>query len=227
MCAAKVTPLPTQDDGQTDSLPGNVKVMRQDWLNVAMDLLVSDGVEQVKVLTIGERLEVSRSSFYWYFKSRQDLLDALLEHWEQTNTAALIGQSKAPAETITEAVCNVFRCFVDPSLFNNALDFAVREWARRSGKVRTVLDRSDSARIGALEEMFRRFGYPQKESLARARTLYYMQIGYNTADLKEDMSERLKLLPDYLVAFTGKKGRPKEIRAFEVFAKSVEERTVQ
>ena len=215
------------DDNQIDSLPGNVKVMRRDWLNVAMDLLVSDGVEQVKVLTIGERLGVSRSSFYWYFKSRQDLLDALLEHWEETNTAALIHQSKAPAETITEAVCNVFRCFVDPSLFNNALDFAVREWARRSGKVRTVLDRSDSARIGALEEMFRRFGYPQKESLARARTLYYMQIGYNTADLKEDMSERLKLLPDYLVAFTGKKGRPKEIRAFEAFAQSVEERTAQ
>ncbi len=224
MSSAKVTPLPTQGVNQSESLPGNVKVMRQDWLNVAMDLLVSDGVEQVKVLTIGDRLGVSRSSFYWYFKSRQDLLDALLEQWEQTNTAALIGQSKAPAETITEAVCNVFRCSVDATLFNNALDFAVREWARRSGKVRTVLDRSDSARIGALEAMFRRFGYPQRESLARARTLYYMQLGYNSADLKEDMSERLKLLPDYLVAFTGKKGRPKEIRDFKAFAKSVEER---
>jgi len=66
-----------------------------------MDVLISDGVEKVKVLTLAERLDVSRSSFYWYFKSRQELLDSLLELWEATNTAAIVRQTKAPAKTIT------------------------------------------------------------------------------------------------------------------------------
>ncbi|MCB1313688.1 MAG: TetR/AcrR family transcriptional regulator, partial [Sedimentitalea sp.] len=86
-------PLLHRDDPAREPLGGNVKVTREDWLAVALDALVSDGVEQVKVLALAERLDVSRSSFYWYFKSRQDLLDALLRHWQTTNTAAIIAQS--------------------------------------------------------------------------------------------------------------------------------------
>ena len=37
----------------TDPIPlyGNTKVTREDWLNVALDLLVSEGVGEVKVFT--------------------------------------------------------------------------------------------------------------------------------------------------------------------------------
>ena len=69
-----------------DAPASGPRVSRDDWLNVARDILVSDGVAEVKVLTIGERLQVARSSFYWYFKNRKDLLDALLADWEGRNT---------------------------------------------------------------------------------------------------------------------------------------------
>ena len=86
---------------EAEPLVGNIKVTRDDWLNVAMDVLISDGVDQIKVLNLAERMAVSRSSFYWYFKSRQELLDALLARWQATNTAALVAQAEAPARTIT------------------------------------------------------------------------------------------------------------------------------
>ncbi|MEM7669398.1 MAG: TetR/AcrR family transcriptional regulator, partial [Pseudomonadota bacterium] len=50
---------------------GNTKVSREDWLSHAMEILIDRGVDHVKVLTVGDRLGVSRSSFYWYFKNRQ------------------------------------------------------------------------------------------------------------------------------------------------------------
>ena len=86
-------PILHRDNPDAEPLIGNIKVTRTDWLNVAMDVLVTDGVEQVKVLALAERMGVSRSSFYWYFKSRQELLDALLTSWDQTNTAVLITQA--------------------------------------------------------------------------------------------------------------------------------------
>lgn len=209
------------EHGDRPALPGNVKVTREDWLKVALDILISDGVGEVKILAIGEELGVSRSSFYWYFKSRQDLLDGLLEHWEATNTATLVEHAAMEAETITQAVCNVFRCFVHPDLFNNALDFAIRDWARRSGKVRKVLDRSDEARVNALREMFLRFGYRDVEALTRARTLYFMQLGYNIAELNETMEQRIALLPEYVLGFTGQEARQEEIDALAAYAREV------
>ncbi|MEO0504098.1 MAG: TetR/AcrR family transcriptional regulator, partial [Pseudomonadota bacterium] len=121
-----------RDDPAKDPLIGNIKVTRQDWMNAALAVLKSGGVEAVKVADLAAQLQVSRSSFYWYFKNRTDLLDALLAHWEATNTAALVAQAHAPAQTITEACCNIFRCNIDTRLFDPQLDFAIRDWARRS-----------------------------------------------------------------------------------------------
>ncbi|MEM8750305.1 MAG: TetR/AcrR family transcriptional regulator [Pseudomonadota bacterium] len=204
-----------------EPLVGNVKVTRDDWLSLALDVLISDGVEQVKILSLSEKLGVSRSSFYWYFESRQDLLDALLDHWETTNTGALVKQAQIETVTITQAVCNVFRCFIDVRLFNNRLDFAVREWARRSASVRAILDRSDETRLAALTAMFRRFDYDEMDAVTRARILYYMQIGYYAAELNEPLETRLAFLPTYIVGFTGVHPRRSEIDELVEYAHSV------
>lgn len=212
-------PILHRDDPSAEPLVGNIKVTRDDWLNVAMDVLVSDGVEQVKVMNLAERMAVSRSSFYWYFKSRQDLLDALLAKWQATNTAGLIAQTELPAQTITGAVCNLFHCVVDPALFDTALDFAVRDWARRSGKVRRLLDLSDSRRLEALTAMFLRYDYSQIEAETRARVLYYMQIGYDLAQMNEPIDQRLSFVRHYLFVFTGVQARDEEVDAFSAFAR--------
>ena len=197
-------PVLHRDDPDQEPLVGNIKVTRQDWLNAAMDVLISDGVDQVKILALASRMGVSRSSFYWYFKDRQGLLDALLEEWQGTNTAALVHAAAAPADTVTQAVGNVFLGFLDANAFNTALDFAVRDWSRRSDEVKRVLDQSDARRIEALTAMFARFGYDPLDAQTRAKVLYYMQIGYNDADLREPLEERLRQMASYLAAFTGR-----------------------
>ncbi|UWR92868.1 TetR/AcrR family transcriptional regulator [Phaeobacter inhibens] len=212
-------PVLHRDDPDAAPLVGNIKVTRADWLNVAMDVLITDGVEQVKVLALAERMGVSRSSFYWYFKSRQDLLDALLTGWEQTNTIGIIGQAEAEAGTIAAAVLNVFRCTANPQLFNTALDFAVRDWARRSGHVRNILDMSDARRIDALTAMFRRYDYAERDAETRAKVLYYMQLGYDMAGLNEPYDQRLSMTGAYLEVFTGQAASPEELAEFAAYAR--------
>lgn len=221
---ADLTPFTRLSNEDRAALPGNMKVTREDWLRVALDLLVSDGVSEVKVLTIGNRLEVSRSSFYWYFKSRKDLLGQLLDEWERTNTGILVASTQKHAATITGAVCNFFRAIVDPDGFNYQLDFAVREWARRDGTVRKIIDRSDSARMTALSQMFLRFGYPSDEAEIRARVLYYQQIGYYALDLNETLEERLSRVRRYLYAFTGVEPGIEEVEEFCAFARDAAQR---
>jgi len=202
---------------QDEPASGNIKATRADWINLALQTLISDGIESVRVLTLGQKLGVSRSSFYWYFQSRQDLLDQLLTHWHDTNTKAIVERAKRPAETIIVAVLNVFECWADERLFDPRLDFAVREWARRSDDVRGAIDQADNDRLGAIREMYRRHGYDDEDAFIRARVLYYMQIGYYVLDLKEPVEARVSHLAAYLRAFTGQEPSDADVAHFMHF----------
>jgi AcrR family transcriptional regulator len=199
-------------------------VSRQDWLNAARDTLVSAGVGEVKILSLSGRLDVARSSFYWYFQSRADLLKALLEEWEVRNTRCILDKCDLPARGIAQAVCHFFDCFIDPDLFDQGLDFAVREWARRDVQVRAKIDAADAARLGAVTAMFERHGFNPAEADARARILYFMQLGYHALDVREPMNLRMSRIEGYLLGFTGAQADPETIAEFRARAMAVEAR---
>jgi AcrR family transcriptional regulator len=212
--AKRTGPVLHRDDPDKEPLIGHVKVTRDDWLNVARDILVSDGVAEVKVLAIGDRLGVSRSSFYWYFKSRKHLLEALLDDWEDRNTVTIERYCAKSTDTITGGVLNFFLCFLDTSLFDRGLDFAVREWSRRDGSVRQRIDTADQKRLDAVTAMFARHGYAAGDADVRARILYYMQLGYHALDVREPMDVRFGRLDGYIKGFTGQDADPDETEAF-------------
>lgn len=211
---AEATPILHRDDPDREPLAGHTKVTREDWLAQARNTLVQDGAEQVKILTLAERMQVSRSSFYWYFRNRDELLQALLEEWEACNTARIAEHCALPSATVTEAVLNFFRCFIDPARFDRGLDFAVREWSRRDEGLRARVDAADGARIEAVTAMFARHGYPAPEADARARILYFMQLGYHALDVREPIGLRLSRVAPYLKGFTGVDPEPDAIARF-------------
>lgn len=211
------------DRPDEDAPVGNVKATREHWLNLARDVLISDGVGEVKVLALAQRLDVSRSSFYWYFKNRKHLLSELLDDWEHRNTRTIVAHCAMPTPSITAGVCNFFRCFIDPNLFDRGLDFAVREWSRRDPTIRRRIDAADRTRIDAVTAMFARHGYTDYDADVRARILYFMQLGYHALEVREPMDERMNRLEGYVRGFTGQDPEPAVMAAFTAFAKQVGE----
>ncbi|QBY00893.1 TetR/AcrR family transcriptional regulator [Rhodophyticola sp. CCM32] len=194
---------------------GPGRTTREDWMQIALDTLISDGVEAVKVLALAEKLKCARSSFYWYFKNRSDLLDSLLDHWQSTNTDALVRAANQPADSINFALGHLFSCWVNDGKFDTRLDFAVRDWARRSGTVRRAVDISDASRIAAVANMFERFEYPRNEADVRARIVYFTQIGYDALDQREKIEDRAARSRDYLFCMTGQEPSEAEICALK------------
>ncbi len=88
---------------------GGARATRDDWLELGVSLLARRGVEAVTVLDLSQRLGVSRSSFYWHFRDRNGLIDALLQRWDDLNARSIVKQAETPARTVVEAVLNVFR----------------------------------------------------------------------------------------------------------------------
>ncbi len=187
---------------------------REVWLEAARAALLEGGVEAVKIQPLAARLDLSRTSFYWFFKDRQALLDALLEDWEATNTGALDTACAAYAETITEGVLNVIGIFLDGGDFESRVDFAVRGWALQSDQVAARVVAADEARLAAIRGLFARFGYDPTEADVRARTVYLVQIGYISMQVAEDMATRMARIPAYVKTYTGQGPSASELARF-------------
>ncbi|TKZ20524.1 TetR/AcrR family transcriptional regulator [Shimia litoralis] len=184
------------------------------WLDAAYKLLTTQGVEAVKVMPLARMLGVSRTSFYWHFKSREALLEEMIRRWEEQNTGNLVARTEAYAESICEAMFNLFDCWLDSGLFDARLDLAVRNWARNDDALQLRLDEADKCRSGAIADMFKRFGYSDVQAEVRSMSIIYTQIGYISMQVTEDWHERIGRMPDYIKVFTGKYPSDSEIRRF-------------
>ena len=59
---------------------------RDAWLNTARQALIEEGTAGLEINKLATRLGVTRGGFYWFFKSREKLLDELLTYWANTST---------------------------------------------------------------------------------------------------------------------------------------------
>lgn len=184
------------------------------WLGAAYECLLEAGVDAVKIQPLAKKLNLSRTSFYWFFKDREELLDALVIRWREKNTGNLIKQAEAYAETVAEAMLNVFDCWLDSSLFDSQFEFAVRSWAIQSPEILAEVQRADQQRLEALTRMFLRFGQNEARADVRARTIYLVQIGYISMQTKEDTAVRMKRIPEYVEIFTGQAPEQRELDRF-------------
>ena len=186
----------------------------ESWLEAAYEALLESGVDTVRILPLSKKLGLSRTSFYWYFKDREELLSALVARWREKNTGNVIKQSEAYAESVSEAMLNVFDCWLDKSLFDSRLEFAVRSWALQSAEILTEVQKADQLRLDALRKMLIRFGHKESSADVRARTIYLVQIGYISMQPNEDLRERMKRMRDYVDIFTGRAPEQRELDRF-------------
>ena len=184
------------------------------WLQAAYDALLEGGVEAVKILPLAKRLKLSRTSFYWFFKDREELLGALTARWRDKNTGNLVKQTQAYAESLAEAMLNVFDCWLDSELFDSRFEFAVRSWALQSPEILAQVQEADQVRIEALTRMFVRFGLSDTNADVRARTTYLVQIGYISMQSREELAVRMRRIRDYIAIYTGEFPQQRELDRF-------------
>ncbi|MGC1503299.1 MAG: TetR/AcrR family transcriptional regulator [Sulfitobacter sp.] len=194
--------------------PPRLRGSRDVWLNAAYDLLISEGIDAVKIMSLAKRLDLSRTGFYWFFKDLSELHNAMIDRWESQNTGHLLAHCALPADSICEALFNLMDCWLKPALFDASLDLAIRNWARIDANLRSRLDQADRQRITAVADMFTRHGFSTEQADVRSLTVIYTQIGYISMQVKETPTERLARVQHYVELFAGAAPKPDEVARF-------------
>jgi AcrR family transcriptional regulator len=174
----------------------------EDWLSVARETLIKDGVNAVKIDRLAKACNVTRGGFYWRFKSREDLLDQLLQDWKRTNTTPIVDALMAEG-TPQERYRSLINLWLEEGAYRSDYDVAVRNWAVASPKVAKVVHEADDLRIEALRKLFEDAGYSADEAFIRARITYFHQVGYYAMGLGESKRRRRELSSLYYQVLTG------------------------
>jgi AcrR family transcriptional regulator len=176
---------------------------REDWVEAARRALVDGGVAKVKVEPLAALLGVTTGSFYHHFRRRQDLLDAVLAHWERENTEPLFRAVSAAGDDPDSQLDALFEAWLAESDYDPAYDSAVRDWARTFGLAEAAVRRVDARRIDLLKAIFLRFGYDEERAFIRARVTYFHQVGYYAMAIVEPAAVRNRWRPLYREVLVG------------------------
>ena len=149
------------------------------------------GVDHVKVEPLAERLAVTKGSFYWHFKNRNDLLRSLPEFWARSQTDPVVAHVETTAGSAIDKMRAILEFIAreDPDRYDNAM----RAWAIFDPEVAAAVAQIDDRRMATVRALFEGAGLNPDDAAFRARLWYFYDVGEHvTRDTPVSVEERLE-----------------------------------
>ena len=132
-------------------------LQREDWLRAARLALLRGGIGAVRVEKLSRSLHVTKGSFYWHFRDRDDLLELLLREWENEVAEILPTLGHGPAGqrllTLVRQLEQRARLSEEGKVPSDAAIFA---WASVDPRVAQRVNKADQERFRLLGRLGRR-----------------------------------------------------------------------
>ena len=162
---------------------------KKSWLDAALKALASGGIDQVRVESLAKKLGVTKGSFYWHFKDREQFLDELLNFWAEESTQVVIANPNYPTDSKAR-VRAVAADIVRHDL--GKLDPHIRSWTQYDKRRARVVAKIDKVRFEFLRDLFLAAGFSMSGSELRAQSLYRYVLGEQFISVRESISQRLE-----------------------------------
>jgi AcrR family transcriptional regulator len=154
-------------------------------------VLVDQGIDHVRVDVLARELGVTRGSFYWHFRDREDLLRRVLQAWRDRATNTLTERLQSQQDPLQQLRSVSTLPFRGRAAARAArIELAIRAWARRDETARHAVDEADAARLGYHEAIFLALGFKGGEARARAFVLYGYEVAESVLHRQGSMAQR-------------------------------------
>lgn len=180
MPTAPVRPLPRKPAARRPTADANARtrLTPEAWIEAATAVLVDQGIDHVRVDVLAGQLRVTRGSFYWHFRDREDLLRRVLQAWREQSTVQLTRRLERagsdPQEQLRDVISLPFRGRA--ALRGARIELAIRAWARRDRVAQEAVDEADAARIAHHDRIFQALGFKAAEAQMRGFLLYSYEV---------------------------------------------------
>jgi AcrR family transcriptional regulator len=175
---------------------------RENWIESGIDVLARDGLGGLRIEVLAKRCGVTKGSFYWHFKDRQDLLTAILEYWKEGRIRDIEKTTSVTPGREREQLHFAIEVYgASRNRKGMAIELAVRDWARRDPQAATFVEAVDLYRLECTRKLFVAAGMTDAEAKSRSLLLYacvfglslmhYSHFDDHLEDLKQRIAERI------------------------------------
>ncbi len=171
------TAAPKRQRAKTQRLK-ETPLKEADWIAAATDILVKENVRGINLDRLCKKLGVTKGSFYWHFKQRIDLLQAMLNDWRRRTTLNVIQTTTRHGGSSVERFVRLLQLPRHKAARAAlAVESSMRDWARRSDQALAAVREVDELRLSFLEGLFMERGLLRPEARRRAYVLYCVIMG--------------------------------------------------
>ncbi len=164
------------------------RLNRDEWLARALDVLATEGQGKLRVEALCAALGVTKGSFYWHFKDRDDFVRSLVLFWSDQFTQPVMTCVIQLASEPGERLKLLLRVVSDGGYAR--YDVSMRAWAAQDPELAAVIVRDvDERRLAFVVEIFTNLGFDSKESEVRARACI-AYLSYESSCFVESPGER-------------------------------------
>ncbi|MGH9744478.1 MAG: TetR/AcrR family transcriptional regulator [Candidatus Acidiferrales bacterium] len=155
--------------------PKSASLQRGDWVRAAFARLAQDGMDAVRVEVLARDLHVSKGSFYWHFRDRDELAGAMLEQWDEDESAWL---REAAAEERSAAArwAELVKHLTDAQ--HSRFEAAARDWARRDPRAAARARAVEAERRGFIAAVLRDVGFTARAAEAWSELALLICLGW-------------------------------------------------
>jgi len=175
---------------------------REDWVSGAWDMLGESGLDGVRVEPLARRLGVTKGSFYWHFKGRGELLEALLDRW----FSIWDDQMSPDMEAATNPADRIWALFESVvGRVTRGQTVALRMLSHDDSDVAARLEVRDNQRLSFLMAQLEEIGFSLEEARVRGQIYQAIMTGEYLRSGGLPLEERIRRARDHHVLLSAPK----------------------
>jgi AcrR family transcriptional regulator len=137
------------------------RVSKAQWLDTALEVLATDGIDGVRIEVLAKRLNTSKSGFYWHFQNRDDLLKDLLDHWTHELTEVITMNPEVRELDPKSRLIRISEMVHDFTLAR--YEMPIRQWAVRDKNAARAVRKVNQIRLDFAGKVFSELGFKGNE----------------------------------------------------------------
>jgi len=132
-------------------------VSKAQWLEAAMGRLRDHSVADITVEGLAKELGIAKSGFYWHFKSREELLDALLDHWIHEVTEVITGNLEV--DSLEPKARLIKSAEMIHELDLTRYEVGIRQFSLRDKRAFRAVKKANKLRMDFIRKAFSELGF--------------------------------------------------------------------